>query len=92
MVKMKHPVTQIPGYFVVFKIDSTKTIHLAPHNDAGRDKEMANGPAREDIKKTGKKTGGLTVSDLQNLGVEDGKPPVKVWISPLGKIKELAGD
>ncbi len=92
MVYMRHPETKVPGYFVVFKIDGTGTIHFTPHYDAGRDKETEKAKAREEVKKTGSKTGGLKPSDIQHLGIEEGQPPVKVWISPLGEVKELIRD
>lgn len=84
MVKMKHPETQEPGYFVVFKIDSPNTIHFTPHNDAGRAKETDKTPKREDIS--------LSSAQFKLFGVENGKPPVKVWVSPLGKVKEIFKD
>jgi len=92
MVKMRHPETEEPGFFVVFKIDGTGTIHLTPHLDAGRDKETEKCRAREDIKFPGKKTGGLTVAQLQSLGTEEDKLPEKVWVGPLGDVKVLQRD
>ena len=84
MVFMKHPETQIPGYFVVFKIDGTGAIHFTPHYDAGRSKETDTSPAREDLK--------LPVSKMQALGLQREKEPQKIWISPLGEIKLLIRD
>jgi hypothetical protein len=84
MVKMKHPKTKEPGYFVVFKIDSSKTIHFTQHNDAGRAKETEKTQKREDIS--------TSPAQLKLLGIEDNKPPVKIYISPLGEVKELLGD
>lgn len=92
MIYMKHPNMREADYFVVFKIDGNGTIHFTPHWDAGRDKETEKCPAREDIKLPGKKTGGLRASQLKNLGVEEGKPPQKVWVGPLGDVKVLIRD
>jgi len=92
MIYMKHPETGEADYFVVFKIDSTGTIHFTSHWDAGRDKETEKCPAREDIKLPGKKTGGLSAAQLENLGIEVGKPPQKVWVGPLGDVKVLVKD
>jgi len=92
MVYMKHPGTGEPDYFVVFKIDGTGPIHFTPHWDAGRARETEKCPAREDIKLPGKKTGGLSATQLQDLGVEEGKGPEKVWVGPLGDVKVLHRD
>jgi CRISPR-associated endonuclease Csn1 len=92
MVKMIHPEKGEPGYFVVFKIDGNGTIHFTPHWDAGRDKETERCCAREDIRLPGKKTGGLTAPQLQQLGIEPESHPQKVWIGPLGDEKVLVRD
>ena len=93
MVYMKHPETQKPNYFVVFKIDSSKAIHFTPHTDANpASSKKKDVKLREDIRLPGKKTGGLTVSQLQGLGVERGKWPEKVHIGPLGDVKVLVRD
>ncbi len=92
MMYMRHPETQEPDYFVVFKIDGTGTIHFTSHWDAGRNKATDKCPAREDIKLPGNKTGGLSPAQLQDLGVDDGKPPQKVWVGPLGDVKVLVRD
>ena len=85
-VYMKHKDSEKPGYFVVFKVDSGKSgrIHFTHHWDAGKDKADETHPARADIS--------LSPSQLQALGAEEGKPPVKVWVSPLGKVKVLHRD
>jgi len=92
MIYMKHPETEEPDYFVVFKIDGNGTIHFTPHWDGGKDKATEKCPAREDIKKLGSKTGGLKPSDIQNFGVEESKKPQKVWVGPLGEVKILERD
>ena len=93
MVYMKHPETQKPNYFVVFKIDSNTTIHFTPHTDANPASNKKKGVRlREDIKKPGNKTGGLKPSDIQYLGVEPNKYAQKVCISPLGEEKVLKRD
>jgi CRISPR-associated endonuclease Csn1 len=84
MMYMKHPETKEPGYFVIFKIDGTGAIHFTPHFDAGRDKETEKVKAREDVR--------LSASQLQTLGVEPDGVPQKVWINPLGEVKELIRD
>ncbi|MBN2182090.1 MAG: type II CRISPR RNA-guided endonuclease Cas9 [Sedimentisphaerales bacterium] len=91
-VYMKHPETRKPDFFVVFKIDGNGLIHFTPHHDAGRAKETETCQTREDIKLPGKLTGGLTVAQLQILGVEKNKSPQKVWVGPLGDIKPLIRD
>ena len=80
MVRMSHPKTSEPGYFVVFKIDPTKEIHFTSHCDAGR----AKASEREDV--------GLYPSDLQKLGVSPERETQKVWVGPLGDVKVLIGD
>lgn len=93
IVNMKLPEKKEADYYVVFKIDSPNTIHFTPHTDANPDSSKKKGvKLREDIKKPGNKTGGLKPSDIQNLGVEEGKPPQKVWVGPLGDVKVLVRD
>jgi CRISPR-associated endonuclease Csn1 len=92
MAYMKHPETRKPNYFVVFKIDSTGTIHFTAHTDAGRDKETEKSAGREDIRWPGKKTGGLTAAQLQTLGVQPSAHAQKVWVGPLGDVKVLVRD
>lgn len=84
MVYMRHPETREPCYFVIFKIDGTGSIHFTPHWDAGRAKETEKFPARDDI--------ALAAKRLQELGVEPGLPPQKVWVGPLGDVKTLVRD
>jgi CRISPR-associated endonuclease Csn1 len=84
IVNMKNPVTKEPGYFVVFKIDAPQTIHFTPHWDAGKSKDSDRCRAREDIDPS--------VPQLQELGCQDGQPPQKVWVGPLGQIKVLLKD
>jgi CRISPR-associated endonuclease Csn1 len=85
LVKMKYPETaEKPGYFVVFKIDKPQTIHFTPHYDAGRDKETEKCPKRKDID--------LSPAQLQKLEIEPGTPPQKIWVGPLGDVKELVRD
>lgn len=84
MVKMRHPKTRTLDCFVVFKIDSTGTIHFTPHWDAGRSKKSDEAPAREDI--------ALSLVQLQKLGEFDDRPPAKVWVGPLGDCKVLVHD
>jgi len=84
MVEMRHPKTRTLDCFVVFKIDSTGTIHFTPHWDAGRSRKTDEAPAREDI--------ALSAAQLQKLGEFDDRPPVKVWIGPLGDRKILVHD
>lgn len=84
MVEMRHPRTRTLDRFVVFKIDSTGTIHFTPHWDAGRSKRTDEAPAREDI--------ALSAAQLQKLGEFDDRPPAKVWVGPLGDRKILVHD
>lgn len=85
-VDMWHPRTGEADYFVVFKIDGSGNIHFTPHYDAGRAKETETCRAREDVK------GGLSVAQLQKLGVEPKKHPEKVWVGPLGDVEVLERD
>ncbi|OHB50482.1 MAG: type II CRISPR RNA-guided endonuclease Cas9 [Planctomycetes bacterium GWF2_41_51] len=85
VVSMRHPATQNANYFVVFKIDSTGTIHFTKHTDANpASTKKKNVPIREDID--------LTPQKLQKLGVAPGSVPYKVKISPLGEVRELIRD
>jgi CRISPR-associated endonuclease Csn1 len=85
VVHMRHPETPNTNYFVVFKIDSDNAVHFTPHTDANpASSKKKNASIREDIE--------LKPSDLQKLGVAPGFPPCKVFISPLGQIKELISD
>ncbi len=84
MVYMKHPKTGKPGYFSVFKIDSTNTVHFTPHWDAGRSKATDSCTAREDI--------ALSLNNFSKMGVEADMRPQKVWVSPLGEVKFLVRD
>jgi len=84
IIHMLHPNTKRPGYFVVFKIDATKTVHFTRHFDAGRDKATDKAPAREDIP--------VTPADLQRLGIPPESHPQKVWVGPLGDLKVLVRD
>lgn len=83
-VRMRHPDTKEPGYFVVFKLDKPHTIHFVHHWDARASKEKDNQSAREGI--------ALVPESFKALGLEPGNPPVKVRISPLGEVAELPGD
>lgn len=77
-IHMKHPRTGRPDHFVVFKLDKPKkTIHFIHHWDARPSSAKETIPAREDI--------ALSPRQLQELGVEPGKPPVKVRVTPLGE-------
>lgn len=80
VVHMRHPITQDANYFVVFKIDSSGTIHFTSHADAN----PASSKKREDID--------LPLGKLQELGIAPGSVPYKVCISPLGQVKELIKD
>ncbi|UCE99917.1 MAG: hypothetical protein JSV82_02300, partial [Planctomycetota bacterium] len=84
MVYMRHRDTREADYFVVFKLDGNGYIHFTPHWDAGRDKETERCPARDDIR--------LSAAQLKKLGVDEGEPPQKVWVGPLGDVKVLKHD
>jgi len=83
-VHMRHPATRTLDYYVVFKIDSTKTIHFTSHWDAGRSKQTDQTAPREDI--------ALSAAQLQRLGESPDQPPRKVWVGPLGEVKTLVRD
>ncbi|MBN1972754.1 MAG: type II CRISPR RNA-guided endonuclease Cas9 [Sedimentisphaerales bacterium] len=91
-VYMKHPQTNKPDYFVVFKIDGTGNIHFTPHYDAGRSKETEKYPSREDVKYKNNKTGGINPEQLQSLGIDEINSPKKVWVGPLSDVKILKKD
>lgn len=91
-VWMKHPETKLPGYFVVFKIDSNR-VHFIRHTDARKDKgirdnatQVLPGSQREDI------GGGIAPSKLRALAVEPFTYPVKVRINPLGEATVIERD
>lgn len=84
MVRMRHRVTRTVDHYVVFKIDSTGTIHFTPHWDAGRSKKTEEAAVREDIP--------LSPAQVQKLGELANEPPVKVWVGPLGDPKVLVRD
>ena len=65
------------GYFVVAKLDSTNRIHFAPHWDARR-------AAEQD-----RWRGGVTPANLKDCQPEDGVPPYKVRVSPLGDVRRI---
>jgi CRISPR-associated endonuclease Csn1 len=83
-VHMRHPVTNEPGYFTVFKIDPNGAIHVTHHWDARPSKPTEDQEAREDIR--------LSPSKFKNLGPSDGIPPYKVHVNPLGEPRRLEGD
>ena len=83
-VRMRHPAARTLDYFVVFKIDSTKTIHFTSHWDAGKSKKTDQAPGREDIKRL--------PWQLQELGESPDEPPRKIWVGPLGDVRELVKD
>ncbi len=90
MVHMKHPETNEPDYFVVFKIDSSNTIHFTPHTDANPAKEKY-GRKRQDISIKPDRTkynDGLK----QLITYDKNEIPEKVKISPLGNVKILVKD
>jgi len=80
MVHMRHPVTKETNYFVVFKIDSSKSIHFTKHTDANPASRGAK--LREDIP---------LVPDMlrQNIIFDENGVPEKVKISPIGEVKVL---
>ena len=80
-VHMKHPKTAVPGYFVVFKLDKPHTVHFVSHYDARTSKATDSTPAREDV--------AVTVGNLTKLGPEDGAPPYKVAVDPLGRARRI---
>ncbi len=84
MVYMKQARKNEPEYFVVFKIDQPEIVWFTPHYDAGRSKDSYRCRAREEIK--------VRVPNLRSLGCEDGTPPQKVWVGPLGQTKVLLKD
>jgi hypothetical protein len=85
VVHMRHPITQDANYFVVFKIDSSGTIHFTSHTNANpASSKKKNVSIREDID--------LPPGKLQELGIAPGSVPYKVCISPLGEVKELIRD
>lgn len=83
MVYMRDPETQNANYFVVFEIEASAAIHFTLHTDANPASSKKT-TIRKDIK--------LKPSDLQELGVAPGSVPYKVYISPLGEVKELIRD
>lgn len=89
MVLMRHWETGEPGVFVVCKIDATRVVHFALHTDGRRatgekeDKEVLPGSVRE--------SQGIRIGRLREMGV-DGRPPVKVRVSPLGEIEIVDRD
>jgi hypothetical protein len=85
-VRMRHPETRQPGYFVVFKLDKPQTVHFIHHWDARPSKESDDMEAREDVGR------GLTPNNLKKLGVEPGKPPFKVRVDPLGQVTPVYHD
>jgi len=88
---MRHPKTNEPGYFVVFKLDKPSTVHLIHHWDARRSQ-----PRKDDegnaIAHSQRESIPLPVSKMRDLGIEPGKPPVKVRVSPLGDVMPLIHD
>ena len=85
-VRMRHPQTGQPGYFIVFKLDKPQTIHFIHHWDARPSKATQDLPPREDVGR------GLTPNKLKNLGVEPGSPPCKVRVGPLGQVTPVQRD
>jgi len=90
-VHMRHPKSNEPGYFVVFKIDPGGAIHLKSHWDARSakgEKDKSGSPIkesrREDIR--------CSPRQLRDLGPEPGVPPYKVRVSPLGEVTRLERD
>lgn len=86
VVHMKDPEGNQMNYYVVFKIDSSKAIHLTPHTDANpASSKKKNIKLRRDI--------ALVPDDLRrNIIFDENAVPLKVKISPLGKVKVLAND
>jgi len=86
VVHMRHPETQKAGYFVVFKIDPSKSIHFTPHTDANPASSKKKGiKLREDIP--------LVPDALrQSIIFNENGVPEKVKISPLGDVKLLVRD
>jgi len=86
VVHMKLPEKQKDNYYVVFKIDPSKTIHFTPHTDANPASSKKKGvKLREDIP--------LVPDDLRkNIIFNENGFPEKVKISPLGEVKVLVND
>ncbi|HUU22953.1 MAG TPA: HNH endonuclease domain-containing protein, partial [Phycisphaerae bacterium] len=84
-VRMRDPKTRHLEYFVVFKIDFPRgPIHFVRHWDAGAAAEDERHPARQALR--------VSVAQLQALGLDDGTPPTKVRVGPLGSAVPLVGD
>ena len=81
---MRHPRTNEPGFFVVFKIDPDGAVHFTHHWDARPSSASEGQQAREDVD--------LVPSKLRNLGVDLDTAPVKVRIDPLGKFRKSRWD
>lgn len=84
MLYMKHPDTEKPDCFVVFKIDWPGSVHFTSHYDAGRSKADDKCSKREDIS--------LSAAQLQQLGWDAENTPKKIKVSPLGEITFLKND
>ncbi len=86
IVHMKLPEKKGADYYVVFKIDPSKTVHFTPHTDANPASSKKKGvKLREDI--------ALVPNDLrQNIIFNENNVPEKVKISPLGEVRVLVND
>jgi len=86
MVRMRHPETKEANYFVVFKIDPSKSIHFTKHTDANPASSKQEGvKLREDIS--------LVPDKLrQYIILNENCVPEKVKISPIGEVKVLERD
>jgi CRISPR-associated endonuclease Csn1 len=90
-VHMRRPKSSEPGYFVVFKIDPTGTIHFKSHWDARSDKgeKDTSGSLIEESRRADVR---CSARQLRDLGPEPGQPPYKVRVSPLGEVTRLDHD
>ncbi|WP_437192487.1 type II CRISPR RNA-guided endonuclease Cas9 [Planctomicrobium sp. SH527] len=90
-VFMKNEETGQADYFVVFKLDKSRTIYFMHHWDARRAKgeKDENGIVLPDSKR---REIGVAASNLKNLAPEGSEFPFKVSISPLGQVQKLLED
>lgn len=90
-VYMRHPTTDKPGYYVVFKLDKPDKIHFINHWDA-RSSKIHKDDDGQQIPDSQREPIPVTASKLMELGVEKNLPPYKVRVCPIGSITRLIGD
>ncbi|MGB2988183.1 MAG: type II CRISPR RNA-guided endonuclease Cas9 [Phycisphaerae bacterium] len=91
-IHMRHPDTNEPGYFVVFKLNKGKRMVCFTHHWDARPSQPRKDPDGRQIPGSERDEISVVVGKLKALGLSLDQPPYKVRVSPLGEVTTLHND